>query len=259
MRRSIIIGLLFIITVFSGCSNINESNQTQDTAQPLTQAQINEIITAATESLIVDVDLSSITKPDPAQQAEINQRMKSLGEMCKGTVTIENKDMVIARVNGEPITASDWYWEKNNKTVQAEYKQEPVPSDEEIFDRLIQVKAITGTARNLGLYPPEEQVKAYIADQRKYMDQLQPEEIIILMKSWDISEEEYFLLMEDRFADSLAKVNWGVYLNKYGELKDDQGYVVKSPLWIDNDTILPLLEEMKVEITSEGRQLGISY
>ena len=93
------------------------------------------------------------------------------------------------------------------------------------------------------------------------MEILKPEEITILIQAWGISEDEYFLLMEDRFADSLAKINWGVYLGKYEDeaQEDEQGYVSKSPYWIDDDKIKPLLEKAKVEVTSEGRQLGISY
>lgn len=81
-----------------------------------------------------------------------------------------------------------------------------------------------------------------------------------IIKAWGISEEEYFLLMKDRFTSSLARANWGTYLDKYGDSpKTGQGYVAKSPLWIDDDKIKPLLDEVKVEVTSDGRQLGISY
>jgi hypothetical protein len=64
--------------------------------------------------------------------------------------------------------------------------------------------------------------------------------------------------MEDRLIDSLAKANWRVYLQKYLQ-EDEQGYAVKSPLWVDDDKIMSLLEEPEVEVTPEGRQLGITY
>ncbi len=136
-----------------------------------------------------------------------------------------------------------------------------MPSDAEILNDLIETKVISSTARSLGIYPPGDQVEAYIADQQKYMEVLKPEEITVLIQAWGISEEEYFLIMEDRFTDSLAKINWGVYLEKYeGEAPEgEQGYVSKSPSWIGDDKIKPLLEKAKVEITWEGRQLGISY
>ncbi len=60
------------------------------------------------------------------------------------------------------------------------------------------------------------------------------------------------------FIDSLAKANWGVYLQKYLQ-EEEQGYAVKSPLWIDDDKIISLLEQAEVVVTPEGRQLGISY
>lgn len=259
MRKLVIILLLFIITILSGCSNVHESNNFEDSKQPLTKAQVDEIITAATESIIVDVDYSQISKPDSVQQTEINERMRCLGEKLKGKVTIENINIVVARVNRENITASDWYWEKINNTLQAEYNNKSLPSDAEILNDLIETKVISSTARSLGIYPPDDQVKAYIADQQKYMEILKPEEITILIRAWGISEEDYFLLMEDRFADSLAKINWGVYLEKYEDeaQEDEQGYVAKSPSWIDDDRIKPLLEKAKVEVTSEGRQWGI--
>lgn len=261
MRKLVIILLLFIITILTGCSNIRESNNFEDSKQRLTKTQVDEIIKAATESVIVDVDFSQISKPNPVQQREMNERMRGLGEQLKEKVTIENKKIIVARVNGETITASDWYWEKTNKIIQAEYNNKSIPSGTEILNDLIETKVISSTARNLGIYPPEEQVKAYIADQQKYMEILKPEEMTTLIQAWGISEEDYFLLMEDRFADSLAKINWGVYLEKYEDdaQEDEQGYVAKNPSWIDDDRIKPLLEKAKVEVTSEGRQLGISY
>ncbi|ABI69326.1 hypothetical protein [Syntrophomonas wolfei] len=261
MRKLVIILLLFIITILNACSNVRESNNFEDSQQPLTKAQINEIITAATESAIVDVDFSQISKPNPVQQTEINERMHSLGEKLKGKVTIENRNIVVARVNGETITASNWYWEKINKILQAEFNNKSIPSDAKILNDLIETKVISSAARSLGIYPPEDQIKAYIADQQKYMEILKPEEITILIQTWGISEDKYFLLMEDRFADSLAKINWGVYLEKYKDeaQEDEQGYVAKSFTWIGDDRIKPLLEKAQVEITSEGRQLGISY
>lgn len=261
MRKLVIILLLFIITILSGCSNFRESSNFKDPQQPLTKAQVDEIITTATDSIIVDVDYSQISKPDPVQQTEINERMHSLGDKLKGKVTIENRNIVVARVNGETITVLDWYWKKTNKIIQAKNNNKSIPSNAEILNDLIETKVISSTARSLGIYPPEDQIKAYIADQQKCMEILKPEEITILIQAWGISEDEYFLLMEDRFADSLAKINWGVYLGKYEDeaQEDEQGYVSKSPYWIDDDKIKPLLEKAKVEVTSEGRQLGISY
>lgn len=261
MKKITIIWLLFMLTILTGCSNANQSNNAKNPRPALTKAQINEIITAATESVIVDVDFSQIPKPDPAQQKEINERMRYLGENLKGKVTIENRKIIVARVNGEPITASDWYWKNTNKIVQAKYKNKSIPSNTEILNDLIETKVISSTARSLGLYPPKEQAKAYIDDQRKYMENLQPEEITILIQAWGISEEEYFLLMEDVYADSLAKINWGVYLDKYENNTPDneQGYAVKSPSWIDDDKIKPLVEKAEVQVTSEGHQLGISF
>lgn len=255
MRKSAIILLLFIITILNGCSNVHEANF-EDFEQPLTKAQVDEIITTATESIIVDVDFSQISKPDPVQQTEINERMRCLGKKLKGKVTIENKNIIVARVNEETITASDWYWEKINKIIQAEYNNMSIPSSAEILNDLIETKVISSTARNLGIYPPEEQIKAYIADQQRYMG---IEEITILIQAWGISEEDYFLLMEDRFADSLAKINWGVYLEKYKDEahEDEQGYVAKNPSRIGDARTKPLLDKAKVEITSEGRKLGI--
>lgn len=252
-RKLFIIWLLFIITISTGCSNVQEA--------PLTKTQVDEIITAATESVVVDIDYSQIIKPDPAQQTAINERMRCLGEKLKGKVTMENKNIIVARVNGEPVTASDWYWEKANKIIQAEYNQKSIPSDTEILNDLVEAKVISSMARSLGLYPPEKQVKTYLADQQKYMDIVKPEEITILFQAWGIPEQEYLLLMEDRYTDSLAKINWGVYLEKYEDdaQEEKQGYVAESPAWIDDDRIKPLLEKAKVEITPEGHQLGISY
>lgn len=260
MRNTIIIWLLFMIMILTGCSNLHESNKIKDTDQPLTRSQINEIISVTNESLIKEIDLSQVTKTDPTIQADINEKMRHLGENFKGKVTIENTNIVIARVNGESITASDWYYEKNWEIGKAENRNKRIPSNEEIFNNLIKAKVISSTARKLGLYPPEDQVNAYIADQRKIMEQLKPEEITVLLNTWNISEEEYLLLMKDRFTDSLAKVNWLIYLEKYGDNQEDvQGYMVKSPPGIDDDKIMSLLEEAEVELTSEGYQLGINY
>jgi len=260
MRNTILIWLLLMVTILTGCTNSQQSNNIKDIDKPLTQSQISEIIAATNEGLIKDIDFSKVIKPDPDQQAEINQKMRNLGEKLKGKVTIENTNIVIARVNGEAVTAADWYYEKNWQAGKAENKNEPAPSNEEIFNNLLKVKVVSSTARKLGLYPPKEQINAYIADQRKYMEKLRPEEITVLLKAWNISEQEYFLLMEVRFIDSLAKANWSVYLQKYGDLQEDkQGYIVKSPLWVDDDKIMSLLEEPEVEVTPEGRQLGITY
>lgn len=259
-RNTIIIGLLFLITMLTACSNSNESGQSKDTVQALNRSQIDEIIKATNESLIKEIDYSHLTKPGPAQQTEFNEKMGHLGAKLKGKVTIENTSIVIARVNGETITASDWYFEKASETLRAESHNKSIPSDKEIFSNLIREKVINSTASKLGLYPPENQIDTYIADQRKYMDKVKPEEITVLLKAWGISEEEYFLIMRDRFTNSLAKANWGIYLEKYRDSPEEQqGYVAKSPLWIDDDKIKPLLDEAKVEVTSEGRHLGISY
>jgi small GTP-binding protein len=254
MRNTILIWLLLTVTILTGCTNSQQSNNIKDIDKPLTQSQINEIIATSNEGLIKDIDLSEVTKPDPDQQAEINQKMRSLGEKLKGKVTIENTNIVVARVNGEAVTSADWYFEKNWEAGKAENKNEPAPSNEKIFNNLLKLKVVSSTARKLGLYPPDDQINAYMADQRKYMEKLRLEEITVLLKAWNISEEEYFLLMEDRFIDSLAKANWGVYLQKYLQ-EEEQGYAEKSPLWID-DKIISLLEQAEVVVTPEGRQLG---
>lgn len=257
-RNTILIGLLFMLTLLTACSNTQESNKAEEINQKLTQAQINEIITATNESLIQEIDFSQITKPDPEQQAEVNEKMRKLGEKLKGQVTIENTNIVVAQVNGEPITASDWYFEKASETQKAENKKKRIPPDKEILNNLIQDKVINSEARKLGLYPPEEQLEAYLADQRNYMEKLQLEEIKVFLKAWGVSEEEYLLLMRDRFTSSLAKANWGNYLDKYGDAPEaEHGYVAKSPLRIGDDKIKPLLAEAKVEVSSEGRQLGL--
>lgn len=259
MRKIISIWFLFIVTILSGCSNGHDTNLIEATQQSLTKNQVDEIITAANKSVIVDIDLSQVPKPDPAQQTEINARMRFLGENLKGKVTMENKKIIVARVNEETITAADWYWEKINEMVRATYNQKDIPSDAEVFNDLIETKAISSTARKLGIYPPKEQIEAYIADQERYIKYLQPEEITILLQNWAISEDQYYLLMEDRFTDSLAKINWGVYLDKYDNDTQDkeQGFVAKSPAKIDAAKIKPLLKKAKIEVTPEGRKLGI--
>lgn len=233
----------------------------EKTRPTLTEAQINDIISTATDSVIADVDFSQISKPAPAQQTAINERMRRLGENLQGLVTMDNKRVVVARVNGEALTASDWYWEQTTEVMRAEYAHESIPSNEEIFKDLIETKVISSTARDLGIYPPEEQVAAYITDQRKYMENLQPEEMTMLIQAWNISEDEYFSLVEGRYADSLAKINWGVYLRQYGdEVQDkEEGYTAQSPSWIDADKIAPLIDKANVEITPEGHQLGLSF
>ena len=95
--------------ILTGCTNSQQANNIKD--KPLTHSQINEIIAATNEGLIKDIDFSKVTKPDPAQQAEINQKLRNLGEKLKGKVTIENTNIFIARVNGEAVTASYWYYE----------------------------------------------------------------------------------------------------------------------------------------------------
>ena len=67
--------------------------------------------------------------------------------------------------------------------------------------------------------------------------------------------------MADCHADSLAKINWGVYLRQYGnEVQDkEEGYTAQSPSWIDADKTAPLIAKAVVEITPEGRMLGLSY
>lgn len=260
MRKIIAVWFLIISTMMIGCSSRPESNL-ENTRPPLTEAQINDIIRTATDSVIVDVDFSQISKPAPTQQSAINERMRRLGENLQGLVTMDNKSVVVARIDGEAVTASEWYWEKTTEVVRAEYAHESIPSNEEIFNDLIETKVISSTARGLGIYPPEEQIAEYIADQQKYMENLKPEEMTILIQAWNISEDEYFSLVEGRYADSLAKINWGVYLRQYGDETQDneEGYTPQSPSWIDSDRIAPLIDKAVVEITPEGRQLGISY
>ncbi len=262
MKNTIVfIFFLIIVSVtLSGCSDSQPSNNIIAVDKPLTQSQIDEIITLTNEDLIKDIDYSQVTRPDAEEQAKINNNCRNLGEKLKGKVTVENTSIIIARINGEAVTLSDWYYEKFSDISKAESRNKPVPSDEEIFNNLLKIKTISSTARKLGLYPPENQVNTYLEDQQKYMDQLRLEEIIVLLEAWDISEEEYFFLMKEHFADSLAKANWGVYLDKYSDIPEkEEGYTVKSPLWIDENIIAPLLENAKVEITEEGSSLGISY
>ncbi len=188
MRNTILIWLLLMVTILTGCTNSQQANNIKE--KPLTHSQINEIIATSNEGLIKDIDLSEVTKPDPDQQAEINQKMRNLGEKLKGKVTIENTNIVIARVNGEAVTAADWYFEKNWEAGKAENKNEPAPSNEEIFNNLLKLKVVSSTARKLGLYPPDNQINAYMDDQRKYMEKLRLEENTVLLKAWNISEEE---------------------------------------------------------------------
>ena len=103
---------------------------------------------------VVDVDVSQISKPNPVQQTEINERMHSLGEKLKGKVTIENRNIVVARVNGETITASNWYWEKINKILQAEFNNKSIPSDAKILNDLIETHSDKPCCRRLRLFPP---------------------------------------------------------------------------------------------------------
>lgn len=251
--------LIIMAMTLPGCSDSKQSNNIIDIDKPLTQSQIDEIITLTNEGLIKDIDYSTVTKPDPEEQAVLNKKFRNLGEKLKGRVTVENTTIIIAWVDGEAITLSDWYYEKYWESGKAENKIQPVPPDEEIFSNLLKTKTISSTARRLGLYPFEEQVNTYLANQKKCMAQLKPEEIAVLLEAWNISEDEYFLLMEYRFADSLAKANWRVYLDTYSDIPEkEEGYAVKIPLAID-DITETLLETVKVDLTPEGRQLGINY
>lgn len=79
--------MLMLLTV---CSNTRQSEQSKESNKQLTPSQINEIITVTNKSLIQEIDFSQITKPDPEQQAEINEKMRKLGEKLKGRVTSES-------------------------------------------------------------------------------------------------------------------------------------------------------------------------
>ncbi len=246
--------LVIIAITLSGCSQ--QSNNKIDIDKQLTQSQIDEIISLTNEGLIKDIDYSKVTRPDPEEQAKINNKCRNLGESLKGRVTIENMAIIIAHINGEAVTLSEWHYEKISEITKSENMNKPVPSDEEIFNNLLKIKTISSTARKLGLYPPVDQINTYLADQKKCMAMMELEEIAVLLDAWDISEEEYLLLMEDRFADNLAKTNWGIYFDKYSNISEKEaGYLAKSPLWIDENIIEPLLENAKVELTPEGRQL----
>jgi hypothetical protein len=44
MRNTILIWLLLTVTILTGCTNSQQSNNIKDIDKPLTQSQINEIL-----------------------------------------------------------------------------------------------------------------------------------------------------------------------------------------------------------------------
>lgn len=255
MKRYVV-SVLLLVVVLSGCSAAKTSAGSDKAVKPLSQAEIQAIIRETNKSLIGNV-LSPDDKPSPAEQARANEMMQKLGKALKDKATVDNRSVILARVDGEALTAFDWYYRKGWEMGKAENSARPVSSDREILDELIEIKAITSAARQLGLYPPVAQIEAYVADQRRIMNAVKPEEIFVMLDAWGISEEEYYELMKGVWTDSLARTNWCFYMKKHVLPHAPKESSVTDVNELYNNQAARLREKAKVEITPAGRALGL--
>lgn len=255
MKRYVVLVLLLVMAL-SGCSAAKTSGGSDEVVKPLSQPEIQAIIRKTNKSLIGNVLLQS-DRLSPAEQARTNEMMQKLGKALKDKATVANQSVILARVDGEPLTASDWYYRKGWEIAKAENRARPVPSDREILNELIEIKAISSAARRLGLYPPADQIEAYVTDQRRIMNAVKPEEIYVMLDAWGISEEEYYELMKGIWTDSLARTNWCFYLDKYVLPQAPKESREADPNEFCNNQAARLREKAKVEITPAGHDLGL--
>jgi len=216
---------------------------------------------------VVELPLDHIINPEKTPSViEIGDSTEAsykLGEAYREAgFSINNKDLVIAYVNEEPITFNEFAHIKAFDEGAAYNLAYAAPSEEQIFYKLVLRKIKVIEARRQNLYPSDSEISDYIKEQKELMALKDVSaDVESLLKGWGISEDEYFSLMRGIWADLIAtdKLTEKIVVPRYVQADTVEEDIRKNySIYLDYEQeLLSLYEQAKITITDEGYARGI--
>ena len=216
---------------------------------------------------VVELPLDQILNPeeipDVINRSDSAEMSYKLGEAYKEAgLAINNKELVIAYVNEEPITFNEFAHMKAFDEVAAYNFTSAVPTEEQIFYKLVLRKIKVIEARRQNLYPSDLEISDYIKEQKELMAQEDVSaDMESLLKGWGISEDEYFSLMRGIWADLIAadKLTEKNVVPRYVQADTAEEDIRNNySIYLEYEQeLLSLYGQAKITITNEGYARGI--
>lgn len=184
---------------------------------------------------------------------------EELGEQLRDSTSSDEARKNVCVVNGTNISVFEWKYFSAFDIGRAKNFNLKTPTSEGIFEEIINRKIIVAEARKSNLYPSNQEIDDYVAEQRQLNNQISDlTDIDYLLKGWGISEEQYYAYMRNIWADSIAIEKWN---SKYiiPELTKDKDYYDSMKEY--NEKLELFLTDAKsksvITITPDGTHLNL--
>jgi hypothetical protein len=187
----------------------------------------------------------------------------SLGTELAKLIKPDNNSIIIAHVNAEDINLNEWNYSKTFDTGKAKEMGTEPPADTLILQELIERKLKVDAARQMGIYPSEQEIEAYVNEQRDLAKKGDCSDLDSILRGWKISENEFFELMRETWADSIAIERWykKAVISQVAKPDDPQGEAAYTEKLQDayHKELKILKQTATIEITPSGSELGLSF
>lgn len=192
-----------------------------------------------------------------------NQVHLRLGTDLGQTVRIDDKNTILAIVNGETISLSEFNYSSTFEVSKAKEMGCVAPDKKAIFRDLVERKCKVAAARQVDMYPSDDEITDYVVEQRKLMDGDGGSDVKQLLTGWGISTEDYFSLMRGTWADSIAIERWysKTITEKVGEPNNQEDFTAYTERATNlyNEIITELIDKSTIQITETGKVMGLAY
>ncbi|MDD2586787.1 MAG: hypothetical protein PHT79_09795 [Syntrophomonadaceae bacterium] len=171
------------------------------------------------------------------------------GKRLKNLVTFDNNKVILAYVNNEPISLSDFNWVQNDPGQKH--------STQRVFKCLADWKIQAAAARALNLYPDKIEILQCLENEKQYL--MNNKYFKAALKGWGISFDEYVEITKGQMKDKLAIGKWQAHLydNVIPKLPDDKSPSLdEAPAFFVEEAIKEY-GGLDVRIIEAGEELGL--
>ncbi|AEG60687.1 hypothetical protein V6C32_04940 [Desulforamulus ruminis] len=191
---------------------------------------------------------------------EINKSGEILSQNAKKYKEDLKNEKVIALIGEEKILYKEFALKKIMLESKAEIKKTKKPTNKDVFEELKEDKISIVMAKQMDVYPTEAEVKEYISNMRKAINESDnPEALTYFTQNYGISEDEYWNeWSEPLYKQSLINIKLGNALaskvpQEKGDSREEYNKKVKENYVKIKDTFK---EQIKVDILDND--LGIT-
>ena len=171
------------------------------------------------------------------------------GKRLKNLVTFDNNKVILAYVNNEPISLSDFNLVQNDPGQKH--------STQGVFKYLVDWKIQAAAARALNLYPDKTEILQCRENEKQYL--MNNKYFKAALKGWGISFDEYVEITMGQMKDKLAIGKWQAHLydNVIPKLPDEKSPSLdEAPAFFVEEAIREY-GDLDIQITKAGKKIGL--